>query len=499
MTELHLPALELAILVPLIGALWIVRLRDANQARWWALRFLAVTLLSAVAAWQDFATLHAGVAHDRWDFTSYLFGRDLLVIDELSAPLLPVVALLYLLTTLATVRTKVPRFSFFWMLISESILMATFSCKEPWGIIALQAVSLIPPLLELRSRGQTVRVFAAYMFTFIALLVIGWSEVEAEGNGPVHSLWAVVPLLAAVFIRCGIIPGHVWMSDFFDRATFGTALLFTVPLTGAYVAIRLVLPIAPDWMLRGIGGLSLATAVYTAGLAIVQTDSRKFFCNLFISHSALVLVGVLVETPLGLTGALCVWLSIILSLGGFGLTLRAIEARHGRLALTEHRGFYEQTPALAVCFVLTGLASVGFPGTFGFVGGELLIDGVVEVYPYAGVTVVLAAALNGIGIIKTYFLIFTGKRHETSIPLSMRTRERWAVLTLTLLILGGGLWPQPGVASRHHAAVEIINHRISLTTPADTTVFGIQELDDKENVHAPQTPAESKSPDQPDD
>jgi ABC-type dipeptide/oligopeptide/nickel transport system ATPase component len=33
---------------------------------------------------------------------------------------------------------------------------------------------------------------------------------------------------------------------------------------------------------------------------------------------------------------------------------------------------------LAVCFLLTGLASVGFPGTLGFVGSEMLVDGAVE-------------------------------------------------------------------------------------------------------------------------
>jgi NADH-quinone oxidoreductase subunit M len=33
------------------------------------------------------------------------------------------------------------------------------------------------------------------------------------------------------------------------------------------------------------------------------------------------------------------------------------------------------------------------------------------------------------------------------------------VLALTALILGGGLIPQPGVASRYHAATEIIARR----------------------------------------
>jgi hypothetical protein len=43
--------------------------------------------------------------------------------------------------------------------------------------------------------------------------------------------------------------------------------------------------------------------------------------------------------------------------------------------------------------------------------------------------------------------------------LRSRPSERFAVTVLTILVLGGGLWPQPGVASRHHAAMELMDHR----------------------------------------
>ena len=50
---------------------------------------------------------------------------------------------------------------------------------------------------------------------------------------------------------------------------------------------------------------------------------------------------------------------------------------------------------LAVFFLLTGLASVGFPGTLGFISTELLVDSAVEASPYVGIPVVIAAgALN---------------------------------------------------------------------------------------------------------
>jgi NADH-quinone oxidoreductase subunit M len=231
---------------------------------------------------------------------------------------------------------------------------------------------------------------------------------------------------------------------------------------GAYAAVRLVLPIAPDWVLRSMGILSLVTAVYAAGMALIQKEGRRFFCYLFLSHSALVLVGLEMVTSIGLTGALCVWLSVGLSLGGFGLTLRALEARRGRLSLADFQGLYDHTPNLAMCFVLTGLASVGFPGTFGFVGMELLVDGAVDTYPHVGIAVVLASALNGIAIVQAYFRLFTGTRYIPTISLWLRPRERYAVLTLAALILIGGFFPQQGILSRHDAAAEILDKRADL-------------------------------------
>ena len=82
-----------------------------------------------------------------------------------------------------------------------------------------------------------------------------------------------------------------------------------------------------------------------------------------------------------------------------------------------------------------------------------------DVYPVVGIAVVVAAALNGIAVLQAYFRIFTGTRYVTSISMKTKPSERIAVLILTLLILGGGTFPQSGVASRHHAAKALIEHR----------------------------------------
>ena len=59
-----------------------------------------------------------------------MFNHEMFVVDELSAFLLPLGALVYLVTVLSTLRTKAPRFSLKWTLFSETLVLATFSCRE---------------------------------------------------------------------------------------------------------------------------------------------------------------------------------------------------------------------------------------------------------------------------------------------------------------------------------------------------------------------------------
>jgi NADH-quinone oxidoreductase subunit M len=486
MQDLHLPWLELSIVVPALAALILYQIRDQRLSQ--SIAFWASTLTACltVGEWIDFGTLGSFSAQDNGSLVRRLFGRDFFVIDELSAPLLPMTAILFSLTIAATMRSKVRRFSFWLVMASEATILAILSCSFATVLILLLLISTLPPWIEIRKRGNDSRVFTIYMTLHIGMLIVGIVMMRVWGHIPIVSNLAALLLVLSSLIRAGVFPAHSWIVDLFEKTTFGTALLFVAPMTGAYVVMRLVLPVVPVWALHVVAMLALVTAVYTAGMSLVQVDARRYFAYLFLSHSSLVLAGLEIATPIGMAGALCIWLGTGLSLGGFALALRSVEARIGRISLDQYHGLFDHMPYLGSLFLLTGLASIGFPGSLAFVGMELLVEGTVEVYPVVGTMIVLAAVLNGISVLRAYFRIFTGTRHVATISLAARPAERFVAIFISLVVLGAGLWPGIAVRSRYHAAVILLKNRqaTGIDSSSQPPVSdGHSALDDLLNIH----------------
>ena len=453
--------LELSILVLVAGAAAVRAVRDPYRARKWAGISSGLALIGATLVWQSHFGAHEALVPTRFSLVAAVFGRPLFEVDRLNAPLLVVSGLLSFLTFLSTQRTKLRRFPFESALISQALLMTTFGARSPWAVIAFLLLSVVPPFLELRALNRPTRLYALHMGVFVLLLLAGQSLVDFAGS-PSGVNTGLALIAVGVLVRCGIVPFHCWLTEYFEHApALGAPLLHAVPLTGVYAMFRLVYPDAPAGLLQFVAGAALVTAVYAGGMALVQREARRFFCFLLLSLSALVLAGLDSRTPTGLTGALCSWLSVSLSLGGLGLMLRALEARFGRLSLATYRGYYDQTPTIAICFALTALAAIGFPGTLGFVGTEMLIDGAVATQPVSAAAMIAATTLCGIAALRVYFVLFTGSRHVSDISLRIQIRERIAALALAALMIGGGLWSQPWIASRHLATEELHGVRSS--------------------------------------
>jgi NADH-quinone oxidoreductase subunit M len=288
----------------------------------------------------------------------------------------------------------------------------------------------------------------------------------------VSRTWGLALVAAGIAVRAGVVPAHCWVTDLFERASLGSALLATTPLVGVYAAARLLAGgAAPAGVLVGLAWVATLSSLYSAAMSLVQTDARRFLSHLLLSFTALALAGIALPERLASIGALYLWASIPLSVTGLGLTLRALEARTGRLPLTGLAGLHAQVPTFAALVLVSGLAAVGFPGTVGFFAIEMLTDAASRTHKPLGIAVVLAAALAGIAVVRAYACLFLGPRHGGNVDLRARPIELAALLVLLALLFGGAVWPGGGLEARTEAAAGL--------HPAATTRRGTRRGHDR--------------------
>ncbi len=400
----------------------------------------------------------AGILLDPLDPGPRLLGRPIFLVDELSSFLLPFGALLFAFTVLVAPRTERARASARRFLAAESVALGAFSTVAPGVLAFLWAMSTLNGYLELRSHFSTrptARAIGLYMSMSVVLFTAG---ALLSTSAPTHAGVNLL-LLVAVLIRKGIFPFHSWVAPLFENMPLSAAALFAAPQLAAYAAVRLIVPNASSELLSLIGTASLATALYGAALSLVATDVRRALGMFFMSQSALVMAGLDSDNAIGLAGGLAFWISSSLALTGVTMAIAALEARRGILSLKQHHGNYDRTPLLAAGFLVFGLASVGFPGTLGFIGEEALVHGAFTTAPFRGAIILLTSALNGITVMRFYFALFGGARSRDGSLQSMRPRERVSILVLSGILLLGGLFPRAFLESRERAARAILEAR----------------------------------------
>ena len=443
----------LLVLIPALAAIFASPSLSRHAARRLGVATGLGVLLLAVSISIVWHLAGAVPASDVLDPGRWIGAAPLFAVDELNSLLLPFTAAIFAFVLLVQPNTLAIETTLRRVLLAESVTLATFLSSGPVVLAFLWCLSAVGGWLELRLQGApgrgAARVFALYLASSCVLLLLGAVLLGSDSASTRGAATALIAL--ALMVRKGIAPLHSWMPELFAHAPLPASVLFNAPQIGAWIAVRLVAPHAPLWILEVISLTSLATAVYGAGLALVQVDARRMFAWLFLSQSALVLVGLESQASIARAGGLSIWISSGLALAGFGMTIAALEARRGPLSLRQFAGGYERKPLLAACFLLLGLASVGFPGTLGFVGQEALVHGVVSDFPHLGFAILIASMLNGIAVLRTYFVLFCGREEPGRLPQRLRPREQLAFVTLAALLVLVGMFPGPFVRSRSRA------------------------------------------------
>jgi NADH-quinone oxidoreductase subunit M len=453
MNEWPIPTTTLVAVAPALAAMFASPSLSRRVARQLGVGTALGMLLLTLAVSFAWHLLGGLPASDVFDPGRWMGRAPLFVVDELNSLMLPFTAAIFAFVLLVQPGTLAIEHTLRRVLLAEAVTLATFLSSDPLVLAGLWCLSAAGGWFELHLQGndgrRAGRVFAVYTMVSCMLLLLGVTVLQIDS--PVAGGTASLLIALAVMVRKGIVPLHSWMPELFAHAPLPVSVLFNAPQIGAWVAVRLVAPHAPVWVLESVSLASLATAVYGAGVALVQVEARRVFAWLFLSQSALILVGLESHASVAQAGGLSLWISSGLALSGFGMTIAALEARRGALSLRQFAGGYERKPLLAACFLVLGLASVGFPGTLGFVGQEALVHGVVSDFPYLGFAILLVSMLNGIAVLRTYFVLFCGRQEPGRLSQTLRPREQVGFVTLATLLVVSGLFPGPFARSRSRA------------------------------------------------
>ena len=191
--------------------------------------------------------------------------------------------------------------------------------------------------------------------------------------------------------------------------------------------------------------LGIAAILYGAVMALIQPDFRRLMAFSSISHLGFVMMGLFALNFQGLQGSLLTMINLGFSTAGLFFIAGFLYSRQQTTHLSAFGGMAQQVPLLASFFLLIGLASIGLPGTNGFVGEFLILLGTFKANWIFG-----AFAVTGVVFGAAYFLWYyerailgpLGKAVKNTMA-DLQLREMVIAVSLSVMILWIGLYPSP--------------------------------------------------------
>ena len=249
-------------------------------------------------------------------------------------------------------------------------------------------------------------------------------------------------------------PVHTWLPDAHVEApTAGSVILAGVLLKmGGYGFIRFSLPMFPlasEYFTPLMFALSAIAVIYTSFVALAQTDMKKLIAYSSIAHMGFVTMGIFAVTSEAVQGAMIQMLSHGLVSAALFLVVGVVYDRLHTRDIDRYGGLADTMPAYAFVFMIFMLASVGLPGTSGFVGEFLILLGTFRVSTLE----CLSRRRRRCSSAPMYMLylyrrvIFgTITRDEVRAMLDLSPREKVVFAPLLVLVLWMGIYPEPFLA-----------------------------------------------------
>ena len=489
-----LPILSLMLLVPLVAAV-LCMVSSASNARWIALIATLIDLALGIVLWLNF-----DIGGAQWQFTEradlfagfqYALGIDgiALMLIMLSVFLMPIC----ILASWTSITKRVGEYMAAFMLV-ELLMIGTFAAQDILLFYIFFEAGLIPMYLIIGIWGGADRIYASFKFflytllgSVVMLVAMLWMINEAGTSDiptllqydfePQAQTWLWLAFFASFAVKMPMWPVHTWLPAAHVQApTAGSVILAGVLLKlGGYGFIRFSLPMFPEasaqfvWL---VFGLSMVAVVVTSLIALVQHDMKKLIAYSSVAHMAIVTAGLFAFNSQGIEGAMVMMLSHGLVSGALFLCVGVIYDRLHTREIDRYGGLAINMPRYALFFMLFTMASIGLPGTSGFVAEFISLAGVYQISSTTTFVLTTGIILGAGYMLYLYRrVVFGEQKNEDAAAMPDLNAREWLMLApVAAAVLWMGVYPESFLAPMR-SDIAAIEARIARAAPvADADV-----------------------------
>jgi NADH-quinone oxidoreductase subunit M len=377
-----------------------------------------------------------------------------------------------------SIQTRIKEWCFALLLL-EGAMLGAFLSLDLFLFYVFWELMLIPMYVMIGVWGGANRIKSAIKFflytmfgsvlMLVAILYLAYSYARVTGGLPSFDYFDLQRLLLpqhiqvllfgaftlAFVIKVPMFPVHTWLPDAHTEApTAGSIILAAVMLKmGTYGYLRFSMGLFPEaamaWAPNLAGVAVLGGIIYGALCAWKQEDVKRLIAYSSVAHLGYVMLGLFALTQASLEGSILQMVNHGVSTGMLFLLFGVVYDRRHTRHIDEFGGLAKPMPVYAALFVVATLASVGLPGTNGFIGEFMVITGTFasnKLGRFNGVQAVGAAIgviLGAIYMLMVVQKMFFGPvtKKENANLRDVNARELVAVAPLVMMIFVIGLFP----------------------------------------------------------
>ncbi|GLQ07174.1 NADH-quinone oxidoreductase subunit M [Sneathiella chinensis] len=486
--------LSIVTFLPLVGALLIlltggkeeVAARNARQVALWT---TLITFGLSLTIWAGFDNSNPGfqfVEKAEWlgGGINYHMG-----VDGISMLFIILTTFLMPLCVLASwnaITTRVREYMIAF-LIMETLMVGVFCALDMVLFYLFFEAGLIPMFLIIGIWGGANRVYASFKFFLYTLLgsvlmlvamitmyfIVGTTDIPTlmAYNFDVDlQYWLWLAFFASFAVKVPMWPVHTWLPDAHVQApTAGSVILAGVLLKmGGYGFLRFSIPMFPvgsEFFTPFVFALSVVAIIYTSLVALVQKDMKKLIAYSSVAHMGFITIGIFTFTQQGLEGGILQMLSHGIVSGALFLCVGVIYDRMHTREIARYGGLVHRMPKYALIFMVFTMATIGLPGTSGFVGEFLILIGTYQVSTWTAFLATTGVILGAAYSLWLYRRVVFGEMVNEDLKdiLDVNKRELAIFVPLIVVAMWMGIYPDPFLDVMHAAVGNLMEqHQLAI-------------------------------------